>query len=130
MITLSDGVTTITLPDDLQWSDEFAWSPVEQTREYSLSGALVIQEGVKVRGREITLLGGDDVAWVTRATVLQLYAMASVAGKIMTLVFHSRTFTVMFNHPNAIEAAEVVRQADPAASDFYSITIKLIEVQP
>lgn len=130
MITLNDGVATLTLPNDLQWLNEFAWSPVEQGQEYSLSGALIVQEGVKLRGREITLFGGEDSAWITRAVLLQLYAFASAPGKVMTLTLHARTFTVMFRHPGAIEAAEIIRQADPADSDFYSVTINLFEVTP
>lgn len=127
-ISLSDGTANVELPPDMQWRDEFAWDAVEQTAEYSLTGALIVQEGVKQAGREITLYGGDDSCWVRRSTVEALYALASVAGQILTLTYHDRTFPVMFRRPGPIEAAEIRRVANPGPDDWYSITIKLMTV--
>ena len=42
MTTLTDGTTTTTISDDLMWADEFAWAPVEQTVERSITGALIV----------------------------------------------------------------------------------------
>lgn len=126
-ISLSDGTTIIELPPDLQWRDEFTWDAVEQNAEYSLTGALIVQEGVKQAGREITLYGGEG-CWVRRSTIEALYAMASVAGQILTLTYHDRTFPVMFRRPQPIEAAEIRRIANPGPDHWYSITLKLMTV--
>ena len=128
-IALTYGSTTIELPTDLQWRDEFAWNPVEQSADYSLTGALVIQEGVKYGGRPITLFGGEDTAWVTRATVTALFQSTAVAGRKMTLTYHDRVFTVMWRRPQPIEATEIRRVANPGPTDWYNITINLMEVQ-
>ena len=127
MITLVDGSTTITLPDDLVWTDEFSWSPVEQNVEYSLSGALVVQEGRKLKGRSITLTGYEDSAWIKRSVVKQLYTLSSSPAKVMTLNFHGETFSVMFRRP-AFEVVELLNQSNPGDNDYYSITLYLIEV--
>lgn len=124
MISLDD----VELPNGLQWENEFGWSQIEQSSEYSLDGALHIQQGVKQAGREIKLHGGGGGAWITREKLLELYALANVADKVMTLTLWGRTFNVMFKQPDSIEAEEIMRVADPDNERFYSITVNLFEV--
>ena len=77
----------IELPDDLLWVDEFDWNPVAQDIERSLTGALMVQEQVKLYGRPITLTGGDEAGWVTRVTILELMALVETPNRVMTLIF-------------------------------------------
>ena len=84
-MSLSDGTTSITLPDDLRWDDEFKWAPIAQTVNYGLTGALFVEEGAKQAGRPITLTAHDDMAWVDRETAQALITMAAVTDKEMTL---------------------------------------------
>ena len=130
MITLTDGTTTITLPDDTLWRDELDWSPVEQTAEYMLAGSLDIQAGVKLAGRSITLGGKESSSWMARGTILDLIAWAEIAGQALTLDYHGRSFTVLFRHqdPPAIEAKAVIEQVPPADEDWYWFTLKLMAV--
>ena len=37
----------LALPRGLRWTDELAWSPVAQSTEYGLTGALIVQEATK-----------------------------------------------------------------------------------
>ena len=46
MSTLTYGAIVITLPDDLAWSDEYAWRAVEQRKTYSLTGALLVESAL------------------------------------------------------------------------------------
>lgn len=55
--TYQSNTVTITLPTDLNWVDEFKWSPVIQSQEYAISGSLVVDDWVKLAGRPITLQG-------------------------------------------------------------------------
>lgn len=128
-ITLTDGTTLINLPADLQWSDEFAWTAVEHSTDYSLTGNLIVQEGQRQDGRPITLFGGPRGAWVDRATLQSLYAMASVPNQVLTLSLWGRSFSVMFRRP-PFDAREIAREADPAPDHRYAITINLMEVNP
>ena len=79
-LTHAPSSTTVTLPDALSWADEYAWSPVEQAKTYTTTGALLIEEGVKQAGRPITLEGSEDSTWCTRALVDQLHAWAATPG--------------------------------------------------
>ncbi len=126
MITLD----AIVLPDDIWWSDELDWSPVEQKTEYSLEGALLIEESIKQKGRTITLAGSEDRAWVPRSTVLDLMDLAAIPGTEMVLTFGSRTFNVMFRRGDGlpVEARPIFAISPPADEDWYTLILRLMEI--
>lgn len=120
----------ITLPDGLTWEDEFAWSPVEQSTEYSLTGALIVQSSTKQAGRPITLMGQSDgmdhTVWITRTDLLALQTALAVAGTSWTLTLHdARTFTVAAREtPLDAEPLPVYRSffpANPTGERWYLI---------
>lgn len=134
-ITLTSGATTVTLPEDLQWVDEFQPWAVSQVQEFSLTGALIIHESARLAGRPITLQSGSDFAWVTRATVDALRALSEVApGPLMTLSLPAypsgaRTFSVRFRRDQpCIEAAPIKHKTPPAPTDYYSLVLRLMVV--
>ena len=122
------------LPDDLLWSDEHSWSPATASVSYLITGALLVQSAVKLAGRPMTLAGAQDMAWITRSCVQTLYDWAVVplgesTGRFELSLFDGRVFTVAFRH------AEVPIEAEPVAgftarsnSDFYRITLKLMQI--
>jgi hypothetical protein len=128
---LTDGTSTVPLPDDLFWPDEHSWNAVEQSAQRTITGALVVQSAAKVGGRPITLQPPDDSsAWLTRATVDALRNLAAVPGKTLTLTLRGVAYTVMFRQHEgvAIEARPVVFFADEAPGDFYLCTLRLMEL--
>lgn len=119
----------ITLPSDLMWKNEFDWLPVRQTTERSIAGSLIVQPSLKVSGRPITLFGGENACWVNRSVIEQLYQLASVPGKKLTLEYFGQTKTVIFDHENEpLSSQMVMRIANPSAETKYTLTIRLIEV--
>lgn len=128
-ITLSDGTTTLTLPTDLDWRDEFAWTPVEHSTDYSLVGNLVVQEGSRQDGRPITLFGGREAAWISRTDLEQLYAMASVPEQQFTLSLWGTSFNVMFRRP-PMEVEPIRRLANAGPDHRYAVTINFMEINP
>ena len=92
----------IELPDDLLWVNEFDWNPVEQSQERSLNGALLVQEQGKQYGRSIVLSGGEEAGWVSRSVVIDLFALSSIANKVMTLTLADlRQYSVIFDRSRA-----------------------------
>jgi hypothetical protein len=126
MITLD----AITLPEDLEWIDEHAWSSVGQAKSATLTGALIVEEATMQAGRPITLRGGQNASWMTKNDVEALQAKADTAGLEMTLNYHGQTMTVMFNREGGqpVEARLVQRVGDPQATDYYYVTIRLMEI--
>lgn len=114
------SLDTLTLPADLWWEDEIEWTPVEQSVEYSTTGALLIDLATKQAGRPITMVGEEDKAWTTRKTVLDLLAFAAVPGKEMTLAIADRSFQVMFRqNEKPVDAEPVFRTVPPGDNDKY-----------
>ncbi|MDZ4282821.1 MAG: hypothetical protein U1C04_18905 [Hydrogenophaga sp.] len=129
MTTLTYDGTTVVLPPDLLWMDEFAWQGVEQSREYTSTGALVIEEFAMQAGRPITLQGGVDYAWCLRSELTTLNTWARVAGAQLTLNLHGVDRDVVWDHGGgAVRADPIVPYSDPLPGDPYSLTLKFVEV--
>lgn len=130
---LDTGVA-LPLPDDLLWSDEHAWSPAVANASYLITGALLIQSATRQAGRPITLVGPSDMAWVTRAAVNQLHGWAAApltahSGRFELTLRDARVFTVTFRHQEAaIEAEPVLGFPAQADTDFYRITLRLMQI--
>lgn len=100
MTTLTDGTTTVTLPDSMQWVDEFDFSPVTQDIQRTIGGGFIVQEGTLSYGQPITLQGGENV-WTTRQVLKQIQTLASVPNKALVLTLaDGRTFDVIFRRDN------------------------------
>ncbi|MBO9484660.1 hypothetical protein [Salinisphaera sp. G21_0] len=122
---------TITLPDDLLWINEFEWSPVEQSREHSLTGALLIQEQAKLQGRPIELTGGQNAGWVSRKTVLELHGLTAIPDKVMNLTLPDmRKLNVIFDRSSGspISASPVLKEAYPDDNSYYYLSLRFITV--
>ena len=121
---------SITLPDDLEWSDEFEWSPVEDAIDTALSGSLVIHSGTRPKGRTITLEGSDSAAWITRSVLDQIKALADSNPSDLMLGYHGRNFNVRFRYSEKPYSARpvVFYSGVSLPDDYYTITIRLMEV--
>lgn len=131
MITLTIAATVLELPRDLVWADEFDYSPVGQQIEPTLTGALVIQEGVLQAGRPITLEGGDNFAWIRRADLVVLRNTTLAAGTTMTLTLHDgRSFPVIWSRGDSpISAQPIYPTPIPDAQTYYNgLRLSFIEV--
>lgn len=130
----------IELPADLYWSDEFTAWKVGQSQRTSLTGALVVSESAQQAGRPITLettnSGSAYVAAVSLDVLRQLQALESAPRDTpMTLVLPAhnsgtRTFQVLFNRAGgaAIEAEPLLFKSPYFDGDYFSITLRLIQV--
>ena len=133
MIALTHPATgdSVDLPADLFWSDEFSWSPVEQSTERSVTGSLIVQTSERIGGRPITLQPEDDKsAWITRAELEQLQAWAAVPGLELELTLRGQVRTVLFRHHDggALEAKPLIHYEDVQAADNYLATVRLMEI--
>lgn len=132
--TLTNGATTLTLPanaaagDDFTWPDEFGWSAVQASRSYSVGGALLVDRGLKLAGRPITLQGGETWGWMARSTVLQLQAWANAGATGMTLNYRGTAYTVEFDSERgaAVDVQPCVDYHTPASADTYYGALRFI----
>ncbi len=91
------NIDGIVLPNDLEWEDEISWTPIAQNSDYSASGALLLQESVRLSGRPITLVGSGNVGYLKRTKVLELLVKRNQPGLVMVLTLNdARIINVMF----------------------------------
>jgi hypothetical protein len=127
--TITNGATTLTLPDDLSWPDEFAWSAVQASKSFSVAGALLIDRGVKLAGRPITLRGGVDFAWSTRLVAVTLLAWVQQTSPTLTLSYRGVSYSVAFDHTAVpLEVTPVIEYTDPVDADLCTLTLRLIQI--
>ena len=123
---------TIELDDQFEWVDEFGWDAVAQEQERSLNGKLIVQEGLKVYGRPITLASNGGV-WTPLSVVRQLEALRDQRGLVMALTLpDGRQESVIFSRADGapLEAKQIHRWVNPPPDDPYDVTLRLITVAP
>lgn len=128
--SLTRGVTTLTLPSDLLWTNEYDWPSVKQSTKQLLTGALLVQSAAKLAGREIDLEGGEQYAWAPRSLVDSLYAWTLLPGEVFGLVLRTGpAVNVIFNHEKgALKASPILDFSDPDAADQYQIALRFLKV--
>ena len=129
-LTRNDTGDVLNLPDYLRWSDEFDWGQLAQTTpQRTLSGAIIVQQGVKRAGRPITLSNSDSANWLRRRTVETLQEWAGVPDLTLQLDYHGKRFGVIFrSHDKAISAEPVRWTHDEDGNDYYHAAIYLLTV--
>jgi hypothetical protein len=135
---MSASLGGVALPDDLEWVDEFDWSPAAQQLEVSLAGALIIEESAQLTGRPITLRSGQEgsnyFAVATRATVEALQALVNTPRQQSTPMAlelpDGRTTTVLFRGSGAerFSARPWKHIVPQQATDYYLIELRLLAV--
>ncbi|WP_236172609.1 hypothetical protein [Pseudomonas pseudonitroreducens] len=123
---------SIELDDQLAWVDEFDWDAVAQDQQRSITGALLVQEGIKLHGRPITLRS-DEGAWTPLSVVRKLEKLRDEPRRLMQLnLADGREFSVIFNRQagSPLEAIPLFREVSPAPDADYLLTIRLITVAP
>ncbi len=126
---MSITLGALTLPDDLIWIDEFTWTPMAKSSIYSIDGKPIIQNALKLGGRPITLSGDVSAAWIARGVVKDLWELLSSDTNLLLTLNDARTFNVTFAPgDNPINAQPIVDYSTPDDADWYSLSIKLIQV--
>lgn len=120
----------IPIPRGMIWIDEHDWLPVLKSKEYSITGALLIDAGVKKAGRPITLQADDDAGWIALNVLNQVCNLAASPDETYQLVLaDGRSFSVQFDaEEDAISARRIGRPELPGPDWVYVATFKLITV--
>lgn len=121
--------STLTLHPQFHWVDEFDWQAVVVSEPiYTITGAMIIETGVKAAGRPITLSGEN--AYITRADLKKLVAWASAPAVFSLACPDGRRFDVMFAKKalSNVKAVQPYRLIDVSDDDVYHATISLITV--
>ena len=130
-MTLSDGVNTITLREDLAWVDRYTWAAVGGTVAYGWGGAVVIDRWRLPVGRPITLEATERLAWITADLVAQLATWNALPGLELILdgLRGEPARRVRIRHEDGGIALRPLRpDADQLPAAYWIGRIPLIEV--
>jgi len=120
--TAGAGATpqALTLPRELLWVDEYAWSPVVSQQAYTGTGALVIDHWLRQAGRPMTLQAEQTRAWCERGALETLRQWAAQPAVVFALSYLGRAFSVAFDSANGQGplSAEPITEALGAASEY------------
>lgn len=126
----NDTDEEVKLHGQMFWSDEHDWSALAQTSpEYTLGGAVLIEQGTKLSGRPITLVGQH--ARIQKQSIDELRRWSEIPELMMTLIHpDGRTFNVCFDRPvlSNIEPIKMIRASEQLPTDQYRINIHLITI--
>ena len=112
----------LVLSNDLNWADRYNWTPVVQKTERSLTGALLVQPALKIKGRKIKLTAESNVGWMPRDKVVALYGYAASPGLQMTFIYRGVTENVIFDHEaTAIQANLAMPYVDENNNDWIRV---------
>ena len=117
-LTRKDNNERLELPARLRWTDEHDWQAIAQaTPQYSLGGAVIVQQGTKLAGRPVTLGNEDQHNWLRKATITTLLAWADVPERNLS---HPRWRAT--SQPRALDARRrrrcVVPRRNPLNDDL------------
>lgn len=123
-------IGSVTLPGDLEWSDELTWSSRRQSERTSLNGTAIIQRSVQTTGRPVTLTTPQGV-WVTRQRILDLIALHQNPATDAITVTHpdGREIVCRFRadgNDSPVDAAPIQFRSPPIATDPYTLTLRLM----
>ncbi|MCU4418799.1 hypothetical protein HUN33_05095 [Acinetobacter bereziniae] len=124
---------TVLLENGFLWSDEFDWKPIEQKQDRAIDGALIVQEGKKKAGRQITLIPSESsMGWVKRRELSKIMDWSALQEHFyleFDYPHDKRKFKVMFNHEaGAIEAKPVKGIPTVSEDDYYNVTMRFLEL--
>jgi len=126
------NIAGIDLPFDLEWADEFDYSPIQAGQQHSVTGALIYSRSQRQAGRPITLRGGEDCGWISRGDFIQVQALADDITQGPHVLTHpdGRQFSVHFKHDSgpAVTAEPVLFMSPQIDSDRYIPVFRFIEV--
>lgn len=128
------GGTAIALPPDLLWANEFEWAAVSQSKERSITGALIVDSVKRVAGRSVFLQGAANCGWLTRAELRRLQVLASMPGAQFDLLWNGEVMRVMFDHgedeaASPVSASPAIDYSDPMDEDrYHSLQLRFMTV--
>lgn len=124
---------TIELPYDLYPIDDLNWSAVVSKTDYTLTGALDVQQGTKKAGKPLTLQSQDDMGVITRQVVNELHQWANLTETTFIMEYEAdgqtKKVNVMFDHSQTpIEAIPLKEFNSPNLDDYFRVVIRFFTV--
>lgn len=124
-------VGSVTLDNDMLWTDQYAYSKLSVNVDRALSGREIIQIAEIPSGTPITLQSGSDYGWQSRAVVKALVALSQTYSTF-NLQISGQTIAVRFRHeegtPVSFEPVSLFQPQNDTVEYWYSGSVLLATV--
>lgn len=122
-------IGSITLDNDLVWTDEFQFTEGVGMAERTIYGNMIVQTRQIYGGRPLTLVGTQTNGWQSRDIVIALQALikADPAASHIVELPDGRTFTAIFRNEEApaIEFTPITLATAPTGDFWYYGSLKM-----
>lgn len=124
-LTQKNTNDTLTLDPQFDWADEFDWQPLAQSDPiYTITGAMIIETGIKQAGRPITL-NGDNV-WLKKSVLDTLFDLSQTPIPLSLNVPDGRVFDVLLKKIDKVAPITAYQKADETGDDYWRCDILFI----
>jgi hypothetical protein len=111
----------LSLPNDLLWADQYGWKSLEMAKEYTSTGALVVESWAKQAGQPMTLQGTQERAWCARGVLATLRDWAAQPGLVLSLSHAGTVYQVAFDHEQQAIDAEPLADLLQGGQSRYTV---------
>jgi hypothetical protein len=111
----------LSLPGSLLWVDQYGWQQVAMSKEYTTTGALVLESWARQAGRPMTLQGTQDRAWCARGDLETLRAWAGQPGLVLSINHRGETHSVAFDGEQSPIEAEPLSDLLQGGQSRYTV---------
>lgn len=123
--TTQNPATPIVLHPQFFWIDEFDWqAKVLSEPIYTITGAMIIETGIKQAGRPITL-NGDNV-WLKKSVLDTLFDLSQTPIPLSLNVPDGRVFDVLLKKIDKVAPITAYQKADETGDDYWRCDILFI----
>lgn len=123
----SQSLAPIVLHPQFFWIDEFDWQALVLSEPiYTITGAMIIETGIKSAGRPITL-NGDNV-WLKKSLLDRLFLLAQTPIPLSLGVPDGRVFDVLLKKIDKATPITAYQKADETGDDYWRCDMLFITV--
>ena len=119
-------LSSLTLPEGTQWTDQFGYSPVQQVLKRTVGGGIILYNQALYKGRPITLEFEKNYAWLTYSDVQQIINWANVPAQSYIFQWDTEDYIVQFNHTDRPYEFLKIWNYETPDNDIYYGKINLI----
>ncbi len=121
------SLAPIVLHPQFFWIDEFDWQALVVSEPiYTITGAMIIETGIKSAGRPITL-NGDNV-WLKKSLLDRLFLLAQTPTPLSLGVPDGRVFDVLLKKIDKATPITAYQKADETGDDYWRCDMLFITV--
>ena len=120
----------VTLPEGMTWTNEFDYTPVAMTKDFTLTGSILVQTQIATAGRVIKIEGTQDHGWIQKSKFDQLRVNSQSNSTFVFTDSNGNNFNVVWDHSSghAVTGSPLQLKSIYQPTDYFSCSLTLLTV--